>query len=171
MRNGTFDALELLSSQHDEVDALIAKIEASDGDRKAMLFAELANKLAAHSKVEETYFYPTVMARQTEELLLESTEEHLSIKRALSDMLATDVTDPRFDALLTVLKEQVRHHARDEEEGELFPKVRRLMNAVELQALGGELLARFEALMEREPARGVPAETGAPAPLPKTRAA
>lgn len=171
MRTKSFDAIELLKSQHDEVDALIGKIEKAHGDQKATLFAELADNLAAHAKIEETIFYPAAMARQTEELLLESTEEHLSIKRALADMLITDVADPRFDALLTVLKEQVRHHARDEEEKELFPKVRKLMSADELAALGGELLAQFDTLIKTNPSRGVPEETACPAPLPKVKAA
>lgn len=167
----TFDAIDLLESQHDAVDALIGKIEKANDDQKATLFQQLADNLAAHAKIEETIFYPNVMARQTEDLLLESTEEHLSIKRVLADMLATDVTDARFDALLTVLKEQVRHHARDEEEKELFPKVRKLMSKDELAALGGELIAKFESIIDTHPSKGVPDETSCPAPLPKVRAA
>ena len=47
------------------------------------------------------------------------------------------------------LKENVRHHAHDEEEDKLFPKVRRMFSADELAALGNEMLAMFEELMER----------------------
>ncbi|MBV8759974.1 MAG: transposase, partial [Deltaproteobacteria bacterium] len=103
--------------------------------------------------------------QQTEEQLLEATEEHLAVKRVLADMLAMEATDDRFDAKLTVLKEQVRHHARDEEEGKLFKKVRRMMSADELAALGNELLAMFEDLMEQEPRMEVPSQTREAAPL------
>src|SRR5688572_4805770 len=118
----TIDALELLTEQHDEVEQLFSDIEESDdAGEKEELFRELADKLAAHATMEEKIFYPSVMMEQTAELLLESTEEHLSVKRVLADLLELDADDERFDAKLTVLKEHVRHHARDEEEGKLFP--------------------------------------------------
>ena len=57
----TIDALELLTQQHDEVEDLIGQIEDSDdADEKMELFQELADKIAAHSSIEEKLFYPTV---------------------------------------------------------------------------------------------------------------
>jgi hemerythrin superfamily protein len=164
----TIDALELLKSQHDEVESLIEQIEqCDDSDDKADLFRELADNIAAHAGMEEKLFYPSVMAADTEELLLESTEEHLAVKRVLADMLDMDVDDERFDAKLTVLKEQIRHHARDEEEGELFPKISEQLSDDQLAALGNECLALFELLLERGEARmQVPRETRAAAELP-----
>lgn len=156
----TTDVLELLSSQHDEVDELIAQLEDSDDtDEKEELFRELADKLAAHATIEEKIFYPTVMDDKTHEQLLESAEEHLQMKRILADMLSLDVDDEHFDAKLSVLKEEVRHHARDEEEDKLFPKVRKSFSKDELAALGNECLAMFEQLLEQEPRMNVPAET------------
>ncbi len=162
----TIDALELLKSQHDEVEDLIDQIEDSDdSEEKEELFRELADKLAAHSTMEEKLFYPTVMAENTQENLLEATEEHLAVKRVLADMLELDVDDERFDAKLSVLKEQVRHHARDEEEDKLFPMIRRMFSADELAGLGNECMAFFEQLLEREPRMNVPSETAEAAPL------
>lgn len=158
--NGTTDVLELLSSQHDEVDELIAQIEDSDdSDEKEELFRQLADKLAAHATIEEKIFYPSVMEDDTHEQLLESAEEHLQMKRILADMLALDADDEHFDAKLSVLKEEVRHHARDEEEGKLFPVVRKSFSKDELAALGNECLAMFEQLIDQEPRMNVPAET------------
>ncbi|HEX5063495.1 MAG TPA: hemerythrin domain-containing protein [Kofleriaceae bacterium] len=162
----TIDALELLKEQHDEVEDLITQIEDSDDpDDKEELFQKLADRIAAHSTIEEKLFYPSVMSEETQELLLESTEEHLAVKRVLADMLDMDADDERFDAKLTVLKESIRHHARDEEEGMLFPILRRRLSAETLAGLGNELLAFFEKLLEREPRMNVPAETNAAAPL------
>ena len=156
----TIDALELLTQQHDEVDELIAEIEDSDdGEEKLGLFQELADKLAAHSAIEEKLFYPSVMTDDTESQLLEATEEHLAVKRVLADMLAMEPTDDRFDAKLSVLKEEVRHHARDEEEGKLFPKLRKMFSKDELAGMGNELMAMFEELMEEEPRNEVPSQT------------
>lgn len=155
------DALKLLETQHDEVDALFARIEAADDiATKAELFEELADKLAAHAKIEETQFYPAVLASKTRDLIVESTEEHLQIKRVLADLLELDPEDDRFDAKLKVMKEEVTHHARKEEEGELFPKVKKLLSSDMLEALGAEMELQFEELLEGAPRRSVPAETG-----------
>jgi hemerythrin superfamily protein len=162
----TIDALELLKMQHDEVEDLISEIEESDdGEEKMDLFRELADKIAAHSSIEEKLFYPSVMSDDTEEQLLESTEEHLAVKRVLADMLEMEASDDRFDAKLSVLKEEIRHHARDEEEKKLFPKVRRMFTKDELAGLGNELMAMFERLLEQEPRNEVPMQTREAAPL------
>ncbi|HET9624423.1 MAG TPA: hemerythrin domain-containing protein [Kofleriaceae bacterium] len=161
------NVLDLLASQHREVDALIARLESGRGDRAAA-FLQLADSLAAHAAVEEKIFYPGVMQAGTEDQLHESVEEHLAIKRVLADMLALDPIADRqaFDAKLSVLKETVAHHAHEEEEGKLFPILRRSMSADDLAALGNEVLALFEELMEHEPRHNVPAETAHAAPLP-----
>jgi hypothetical protein len=161
------DALELLTSQHDEVESLIDEIENTDDpDIKQQLFEELADNIAAHAKIEETIFYPAAMAEKTRELLLESTEEHLVVKRVLADMVELDVGDPQFDAKLSVVKESIRHHAHDEEEDKLFPMVRKAMSQDELDALGGEMLRLFEELMDGEPRLSVKGETREAAHLP-----
>lgn len=164
----TTDVLELLASQHQEVDALFEAIEQGKGNRRA-LFTELADKLAAHATVEEKLFYPAVMARDTGDLLKESVEEHLSIKRVLADLIAMRVDDDQFLAKLKVLKEQVSHHAHKEEEQKLFPKVKSMMSRDERAALGNELLVMFEELMQTHPYKNVPAETASAASLPPVR--
>ena len=154
------DALKLIKEQHDEVEKLLESLEKSrKSERKQALFIEVADKLAAHATMEEKLFYPAVKAKKTEELVLESTEEHLAIKRVLADLLKTDVDDERFDAKLTVLKEEVRHHARDEEEKTLFPMVRKLLSKEELSELGNSMEQMFTTLLEDSPRNNVPSET------------
>jgi hypothetical protein len=154
------DALELLRSQHTEVDELIVQIEGADprGNKRA-LFEQLADKLAAHATIEEKIFYPAVMTVPLHQQLVEATEEHLAVKRLLADMMELDCDNKHFDAKLTVLKECVRHHAHDEEEGQLFLEVEDLLDDDQLAALGNELLVMFEALIERAPRNNVRAET------------
>jgi hemerythrin superfamily protein len=158
------DALTLLAEQHQEVDQLVAALEAGTEDAEA-IFAELADKLAAHATIEEKIFYPACKAKATEDLLLESVEEHLAIKRVLADMLELSPDDDQFEAKLAVLKETLEHHAHEEEEGELFPAVRKLFSADELEGLAGEMLALFEELLPTEPRKNVPAETEEAAPI------
>lgn len=162
----TTDALELLTEQHAEVDELFEKIEDSDdADEKAELFRQLADKLAAHSAIEEKLFYPSVLSADTADTLLEFTEEHLAAKRILADMLAMDPDDEHWDAKLTVLKEEIRHHAHDEEEGKLFPILEQKLSSDQRAGLGNELLAMFEELMGQEPRMQIPSETGEAASL------
>ncbi|HEY0194520.1 MAG TPA: hemerythrin domain-containing protein [Kofleriaceae bacterium] len=169
MRNAsqTVNVLDLLTSQHGEVDQLFAQLEAGRGD-KAAAFRELADKLAAHATVEEKIFYPAAMQAKTDDMLHESVEEHLAVKRLLADMLALDpeADAAEFDAKLSVLKENVSHHAHEEEEEKLFPILRKSMSADDLSGLGNEVLALFEQLMEGEPRNSVPAETDRAAALP-----
>ena len=161
------DALSLLTEQHEEVDTLIAILEdGSDRSDRQEAFIDLSNRLAAHTTIEEKIFYPAVMAKQTEDLLRESVEEHLSMKRVLADMMAIDVEDEQFDAKLAVLKEQLEHHAHEEEEKKLFPEVRKLFSAEELAGLGNDMVSMFETLLEGEPRKNVPGESDEPAPLP-----
>lgn len=164
-RETTTDVLELLTSQHAEVDALFERLEKKQGDRRA-LFTELADKLAAHATVEEKIFYPAVMAKQTTEMLHEAVEEHLAINRLLEDLIAMRPSDEQFDAKLSVLKEQVTHHAHEEEEGTLFPKLKSLLSGDERAALGNEVLVMYEELMLSHPYKSVPAQTDAAAKLP-----
>lgn len=169
MRDDMMNVLDLLTEQHAEVDELFEKLEGDRGD-KAALFVELADKLAAHATIEEKIFYPGVMSDEHEDVLREAVEEHLAMKRVLADMLDLDLDiqedEKIFDAKLSVLKEQVSHHAHEEEEDELFPKLRRELDADVLAALGNECMAMFEQLIEREPRRALPSETIEAAPLP-----
>lgn len=79
--------------------------------------------------------------------------------------METRLDDDRFDAKLSVLKEEVEHHARAEEEDVLFPMVREMFDKDELVALGAECLALFQSLMEAEPRNQVPAQTDKPAQI------
>ncbi len=164
-KDNAIDVLELLTMQHQEVDLLIERIEKGEGNRQ-QLFAEVADKLAAHATIEEKVFYPAIMAKETNDLLQESVEEHLSIKRLLADLITMKLDEEAFQAKLHVLKEQVEHHAHKEEEKKLFPKVKKLFSDDERLALGNECLVMFEELLENRPRMAVPAETAAAAPLP-----
>jgi hemerythrin superfamily protein len=160
------NAIQLLKSQHREVDAIFSKLEKAEGsDEKEELFTDVANKLAVHAAIEEHHFYPAVKAKRTEDILLESLEEHLGIKRVLADLLNVDADDETFDAKIKVLKEQVEHHV-EEEEGDLFPKVAKLMSKDELEAIGQAMTAEQVELEEKgDPSANIPAETDRPATI------
>ena len=158
-------AVELLEGQHREVADLFEKLEKASGARKRDLFTQIADKLAIHATIEEREFYPAVKAKRTEDILLESLEEHLGIKRVLADLLAIDVDDETFDAKAKVLKEQVEHHVQEEQD-ELFPKVEKLFDAGALEEIGAAMAETEEELRsEGNPRDAIPSETDAAAPL------
>lgn len=161
------NVLELLTAQHEEVDVLFERLDKGDGPRAALL-AELADKLAAHATVEEKVFYPAVMATETRSMLHESVEEHLGIKRELADLITMRLSAEQFSAKLEVLKEYVSHHAHEEEEKQLFPLVKKLLDADQLAAIGNEVLVMYEEIIAASPAENVPAETAVAAALPPT---
>ena len=165
LTEASMNALELLKEQHDEVEEMFEKIENVTGPRKKALFEKLADALAVHATIEEKHFYPSVKAEQTEELLREAVEEHLSVKRLIADSMKCSPEDEQFDAKIAVLKEQVLEHAKEEEK-ELFPKVRKLLSRDELDDLGMVMEDMVKDLQGMgAPRMQVPSETGAPAPL------
>ena len=160
------NAITLLKQQHDEVEELFEQLEEADDDgEKLALFQQLADNLAAHATIEEKIFYPAAYAKKTEELLREAVEEHLAAKRIIADLLALSPDDETFDAKVKVLKEQIEHHV-EEEEGELFKAARKELSAAELNQLGTQMEALFDAEMDKSPSQSVPGQTDEAAPLP-----
>jgi hypothetical protein len=92
-------------------------------------------------------------------LLAESREEHRAMKRTLADMLDDDVAGEAFDAKLNVLREQVHHHAMEEEERKLFPKVRATIDGDYRMAMAGAMIALMVELQQKgAPRTAVPSE-------------
>jgi hemerythrin superfamily protein len=136
-------AIDLLESQHREVEKLFAAFEKASGAKRRDIFLQIADKLAVHSTIEEKHFYPAAKSEETEDLLAEAVEEHLGVKRIIAD-----------------LKDQIDQHV-EEEENELFPRVEDALDATALDALEQEMLATQEELLSRgHPRDHIPQETG-----------
>ena len=159
------DAIELLKKQHEEVKSLFGQYEnTEDGRSKRGIFIRIADNLAAHATIEEKIFYPAVYVGELRDLLEEAVEEHLSAKRIIADLLDMSVEDDAFDAKVKVLKEQIEHHI-EEEEGEMFGKVKKAVDQSQREQLGAEMEELFTELMSDSPRLAVPDETSEAAPL------
>ena len=153
------DAIKLLDSQHDEVSAMFKKFEhASSTVEKRALAERIADALAMHATIEEKIFYPAVKAASTEDILLESVEEHLSIKRVLADIVAMQASHPHFDSKVKVCSELVEHHVGEERE-EMFPKVRKILSRDQLEAIGEQMEVMANELLAKAPRFDVKKET------------
>jgi hemerythrin-like domain-containing protein len=164
-RSASVEATKLLMKQHDEVKDLFKQFEAAEEDsEKQELFDQIADDFAAHGEIEEKIFYPAVYVGQLKDKLQEAVEEHLAAKRVAADLLEMEPSDEQFEAKMTVLKELIEHHV-EEEEGELFPLVRKNFAREELDALGEQMEQMFARLQEDEPRQQIPSETDHAPPL------
>jgi hypothetical protein len=118
----------------------------ADGDRRE-LSAQICGLLAVHAMIEEEIFYPAARrAGVKASLLNEAQVEHASAKDLIAQIGASKVSDPLYDARVTVLGEYIRHHVR-EEEHELFPECRKA--EVDMVELGAQLEKRRAELMRK----------------------
>jgi hemerythrin superfamily protein len=160
------DAIELLTSQHDEVESLFEQCQKANGMQKQAIFDQIADQLAVHAAIEEHHFYPAVKSADTEDLLQESVKEHYAMKQLIAELIDMGVDGEDFDEKLITLKEAVHHHAKDEEEPELFPRARELLDQETLEALAGQMTETMVTLeSEGMPRNQVFEELEAPAPI------
>ncbi|MGE0509223.1 MAG: hemerythrin domain-containing protein [Acidimicrobiia bacterium] len=137
------DAITLLRDDHKTVEQLFKRFEKA-GDRahveKRQIVDRIIEELSVHAAIEEQVFYPVARSTvpDTEDIALESLEEHHIVKWLLSELADLDPSHERFDAKVTVLIENVRHHV-EEEENDFFPKVRNELGRTALADLGEAL--------------------------------
>jgi hemerythrin superfamily protein len=160
------EATDYLTGQHREIERVLGEaLETEDASAKRSRFLDIADALILHITSEEQVFYPAVHDAPNEDVLLESLEEHLAIKRLLADLLVLPGDDATFQPKLHVLRELCEHHHRDEEK-KLFPEVRAKRDAERREALGEQMQAlQLEMQMRGKPRRSVHGQTAAAEPL------
>ena len=138
------DAITLLKNDHRTVEQLFKRYEQAGAHafvEKRNLVDRIIEELSVHAAVEEQLFYPAARASvpDTDDIALESIEEHHIVKWAMSNLEHMDPSDERFDAKVTVLIENVRHHV-EAEENDFFPKVRDELGRNALNDLGDAMV-------------------------------
>jgi hemerythrin superfamily protein len=141
------NAITLLKNDHKMVEDLFKRFEKL-GPRavksKQDVAERIVRELSIHAAIEEMAFYPAIReavekgdvdAEKLDDGVLESLEEHHIVKWVLSELDGMSAAHERFDAKVTVLMENVRHHV-EEEEKELFPKVSKMFSRAMLDELG-----------------------------------
>jgi len=136
------DAITLLKNDHRTVEDLFKRFEKL-GPRavksKQDVVERIVKELSIHAAIEEMLFYPAVREvveqGDVDDMVLESLEEHHIVKWVLSELDGMSPEHERFDAKVTVLVENVRHHV-EEEEKDLFPQVAKLLGRGRLDELG-----------------------------------
>jgi hemerythrin superfamily protein len=149
------DALTLLEQDHQKVKKLMGEIEKTTErgvKTREQLFNKLVQELTVHEKIEEQIFYPAVKERATskqlEELVTESYEEHHFVDTIKAEIKDTPFEAEEWAAKFKVMMENIEHHAFEEEEGKMFPKVRKAFKKDELEDLGAQMEELKQQLME-----------------------
>jgi hemerythrin superfamily protein len=138
------NAFTLLKTDHKKVAGILEKLDSTTErgvKTREELFTQLKTELDVHARIEETIFYPTLEeAKETRDITLEAYEEHRLVKQLLAELESMGKDSEEWTAKFTVLKENIEHHV-EEEEGEMFPKARKVLSEDEAEELGARLEA------------------------------
>lgn len=138
------DLYKLLKDDHKKVKSLFSELEETTEralKTREHLFVNLKMELTLHAEAEEKFLYPRVEEpKATHELTLEAYEEHKVVKTLLAELDADAKNTEEWAAKLKVLKENVEHHVK-EEEGELFPKARKILTDEEAEEIAADIEA------------------------------
>jgi hemerythrin superfamily protein len=143
------NAIQLLKEDHKKVRKLLSELADTTPrgvKTRTELLAQIATELRVHTKIEEEIFYPALKAaaktQEDQAMYFEALEEHRAAgELVLPDLENTDPGSDRFSGRAKVLKELIEHHA-DEEEKEMFPRARELMDKAQLEQLGERMAQR-----------------------------
>ncbi|MDQ2952834.1 MAG: hemerythrin domain-containing protein [Chloroflexota bacterium] len=150
------DAITLLEQDHQKVKKIMAELDKTTErgvKTREELFTKLVKELMVHEKIEEQIFYPRVKEQATtkklEEIVTESFEEHHFVNVVIAEIKETPYDAEEWAAKFSVMKENIEHHAFEEEEGEMFPKVRKIFSKDELEEMGTQMAELKQQLMEQ----------------------
>lgn len=151
------DATHILAADHRMVEKLFADFDkANDHAAKGKLADQICTELKIHAQIEEEIFYPALKGKIDDDLLKEAYVEHDGAKLLINEIVASSSDDEFFDSKVTVLKEEIEHHVKEEEKqhGNMFQQARAA--AIDLHALVERMLTRKKELQALADTKGLP---------------
>jgi hemerythrin-like domain-containing protein len=147
------DAIALLTEDHQRVRELLGEMEETTERavrKREELLATIEQELEIHTKIEGDIFYPAfrdaAKKKDDKDLYYEALEEHHVVDMVMPEFKETKADSEEFGAKAKVLKDLVEHHA-GEEEKEMFPRAKKLMDREQLLDLGQQLVQAKASLM------------------------
>jgi len=141
------DVVDVLTADHREFDRIFTQLEGllgrSDPEslrRKRELVDEVTIGLVKHSVAEETQVYPRVEKQVDKDEAEHAKEEHAEAEETMKRLERMDPEDPEFDAVVTQLIGEIRHHV-EEEEGRMFTELRASFTRDELVEMAEKVAA------------------------------
>lgn len=150
------DAITLLKADHRTVEELFGRFEKARADAQKRKIAEqICMELSIHTTIEEEIFYPACEGEVEEHLVNEAYVEHDGAKMLIAEILAGSTEDRFYDAKVTVLSEEIKHHVKEEEQRDgLFAQAKKA--GLDMQDLGERLAARKKELKQSFAEEGLP---------------
>lgn len=152
------DVIEILIHDHREVESMFAELESLHGvdspdgqQRRKDLAERVTIELVRHSVAEEAEVYPAVKKKISDAEAEHARHEHAEAEETMKRLERLQPDDPEFDVQLALLMREIREHVA-EEEGEMFPHMRRVLSTEELLDLG----RRVESTKKLAPTRPHP---------------
>lgn len=151
------DAIMMLKEDHRTVEGLFEQFEkARSKERKQSIATEICTELIIHTMIEEEIFYPALRGKIENDMMDEAYVEHDGAKILIADLLQSQPDASFYDAKVTVLSEEIKHHVREEERPSsgMFAQARSA--GIDMAALGEQLMQRKDALKAEFDERGLP---------------
>ena len=151
------DAINLLKADHRKVEDLFAQFErASGADKKQRLAQEICTELTVHTLLEEEIFYPACKGEIEDNTVFEAFVEHDGAKMLIAEIEAGSPDDEFYEAKVTVLSEEIKHHVNEEEKRTdgMFAQAKKA--GVDIKALGVQMMERKKELLEKIKSDGLP---------------
>lgn len=131
------DPIALLEQDHRKVEQLF---EAYRSSQDPAVAEQICTELQVHTTIEEDVVYPVVKkdVPQGKELEAEAEKEHDEVEALIKKVQKAGFDDPSVPGLIQKIEEGVTHHV-EEEESEMFPKLRESVAADRFTQLGEKL--------------------------------
>jgi hemerythrin superfamily protein len=131
------DPIAMLEQDHRKVESLFADWQQS---KAAAVAAQICMEFTVHAAIEEQSIYP-VLARDVPEgeaLEEEAEQDLVEAKQLIAQIEHAGFKGPQVDVAMEILHSTVTHHV-EEEESEIFPKMRQSLGQDVLDPLGTEV--------------------------------
>ncbi|MEO7995318.1 MAG: hemerythrin domain-containing protein [bacterium] len=132
----------VLKDDHRKFKALLSDIENTTeraAKTREALFAELKQSVEAHAKAEEATFYSALgQADPPKDMLPEAYAEHETVATLLTELAGMDCTTEEWTGKFLVLKENLTHHIKEEEET-VFNAAHGMLSREEADTLGEKM--------------------------------
>ncbi|PSJ16371.1 hemerythrin domain-containing protein [Nitrosomonas supralitoralis] len=126
-KSSALGIIELLKADHEKVKALFYEFEETkengSSKKKEKIVKQICEELTLHALAEESIVYPAAREVINDDDLVDEAEvEHAGAKELISQLQSMNADDSHYDAKVTVLREYIEHHVKEEEKN-MFPKL------------------------------------------------
>lgn len=156
---GDRDVVDILTTDHHEVLALLSRIPPSDPEQRRELTDTIIAELMRHAVAEEMYVYPAMRDHVPDGAgkVEHDNQEHQELVEVMKELEGLDASEPRFLETLGRLEQILRDHVQDEENDQ-FPQLRTHLSREQLVEIG----SKVEAAKKAAPTRPHPSAPHSP---------